>query len=44
MRTSARYVLADNKVYFYQGNKVVSHSTNDFAALKIFTQLKGGIS
>ena len=36
------YMLADNKVYFFQGNKVVSHSTNDFAALNIFTQLKGG--
>jgi len=38
------YMLADNKVYFYQGNKVVSHSTNNFAALKIFAQLRGGDS
>ncbi len=38
----APYSLADNRVYFYQGNKVVSHSTNDFAALKIFAQMKSG--
>jgi SAM-dependent methyltransferase len=36
------YLLADNKVYFYEERRVASHSTNNHAAERIFVDLKPG--
>lgn len=36
------FTLAENKVFFATGNRIASHSTNDYAGLKIFSRLSPG--